>query len=186
MGTEPTPKSVLPRVAANVPDALSECMDRYGSLVWALARRWSRNEADAEDAVQEVFLALWKSASRFDDSKSSEKTFIAMVTRRRLIDRIRYSKRRPELQALPEGGGEPAGDQHEKIHLSVEAAQAAEYLETLKDAQRRVIELSIYYGLTHSEISAATEIPLGTVKSHIFRGLAQVRKNVIAQQGASA
>ena len=116
--------SILARIAAGDPGAVEECMDRYGGLVWTLARRWSASDADAEDAVQEVFLTLWKNASRFDETKSSEKTFITMITRRRLIDRIRHSKRRPQLQAFPEDGPDPSGRQHQEMQLSAEAAQA--------------------------------------------------------------
>lgn len=177
--------SILARVAAGAPGAVEECMDQYGGLVWTLARRWSASDADAEDATQEVFLALWKNAGRFDESKSSEKTFVAMITRRRVIDRIRHSKRRPQLQALPEDGFDPSGDQHERMELSIEASQAAEYLQSLKKDQRRVIEMSIYYGMSHSEIAEATQIPVGTVKSHIFRGLAAVRQSVAGAQEAT-
>ena len=178
--------SVLAQIAAGKSGALEECMDQYGGLVWTLARRWSASDADAEDAVQEVFLTLWKNAARFDETKSSEKTFIAMVTRRRLIDRIRHSKRRPELEAFPEDGREPVDSHHEQIERSVEAAQAARYLDSLTPVQRQIIQLSIYQGMSHSEIAKAVEMPVGTVKSHLFRGLAAVRKTVAEAQGGTA
>jgi len=178
--------SILGRIAAGEADALESCMERYGGLVWTLARRWSASDADAEDAVQEVFLALWRIAASFDETKSSEKTFIAMVARRRLIDRIRHSNRRPKLEALPENGREPANRHHEQIERSAEAAQAARYLDALTADQRRIIELSIYQGMSHSEIAKTVEMPVGTVKSHLFRGLAAVRKIVANAPGGSA
>ena len=71
------------------------CVDRYGSLVWAITSRTIRDRAEAEDAAQEAFIALWKAASRFDPTRSSERTFIAMIVRRRTIDRLRSKARRP-------------------------------------------------------------------------------------------
>ena len=114
---------ILARIAAGDSAAVEECMVEYGGLVWSLARRLSPSNADAEDAVQEIFVELWKNASRFDSAKASEKTFIAMIAKRRLIDRLRHKNRRPEFQAFEEEGLDPAGDQHRQIQLSVEAAR---------------------------------------------------------------
>lgn len=175
--------TILARIASGDPAAVQDCMDTYGGLVWSLARRLSPTPPDAEDAVQEIFVALWKNAGKFDETKSSEKTFIAMIARRRLIDRLRYRGRRPEFQDIDEEGPDPAGDQHKQIELSVEAASAARHLAQLKPDQRKVIQMSIYYGMSHSEISKATSIPIGTVKSHIFRGLAAVRESLQESSG---
>lgn len=170
--------SILGRIADGDPDATKECIDKYGGLVWTLARDFLRSPTDAEDAVQDVFLSLWKNAARFDASKSSEKSFIVMVTRRRLIDTLRKKDRRPQLVAMPENGPDPADDSHIAIERSAEASVAARCLDELKPAQRQVIELSVYQGMSHSEISEHTSIPIGTVKSHIWRGLNIVRERV--------
>lgn len=79
------------RVAAD-PASFHECVEKYGGLVWSLARRFS-NHADAEDAVQEIFLDLWQKAERWDREKSSEVTFVTMLARRKLIDRFRKNSR---------------------------------------------------------------------------------------------
>ena len=92
MPSEQTPTvspPILPRVAAGEPTALAECMERYGGLVWSIALRLTGSRADAEDAIQEIFIDLWKSAARFDGAVASEKAFVAMIARRRLIDRRR-------------------------------------------------------------------------------------------------
>ena len=130
--------SILGRVAAGDLDATRECIDRYGGLVWTIARDFLRVPADAEDAVQDIFLSLWKNAARFDETKSSEKSFVVMVARRRLIDLLRKAGRRPKLVALPEDGFEPASDEHLTMELSVEASIAARCLDVLRPEQRRV------------------------------------------------
>ena len=76
---------ILNRIAAGDPDAVQECLDQFGGLVWSLARRLTSSESDAEDAVQEIFVEIWRKAERYDPSIASESTFIAMLARRRLI-----------------------------------------------------------------------------------------------------
>jgi RNA polymerase sigma-70 factor (ECF subfamily) len=135
-----------------------------------------RNSDEAEDAVQEVFVDIWKNAGRFDESKSSETTFIAMIARRRLIDRLRYAKRRIATDSLEDIASEPQNRADEELQTSIEARDAARALQQLRPEQRRVLQLSIVQGLSHQEISDATGIPLGTVKTHARRGLLQVRE----------
>ncbi len=170
--------SVLGRIAAGNPDAVQDCIDQYSGLIWSIARSMMRTTADAEDAVQDIFLSLWKNAASFDATKSSEKSFVAMVARRRLIDTLRKAGRRPKLVAMPEDGPDPASDDHLATERGVEALIAAELLQELKPDQRKVIELSIYQGMSHSEIADLTDIPIGTVKSHIWRGLNLVRQRI--------
>ena len=92
---------VLPRIAAGDPAAVADCIARYGGLVWSLARRFLGNMTDAEDAVQDVFIELWKNAARYDPGLASEPTYITMIARRRLIDRKRRTGRVPPAQPLP-------------------------------------------------------------------------------------
>jgi RNA polymerase sigma-70 factor (ECF subfamily) len=173
------------RVARKDPAAIRECIDRFGGLVWSLARRFSATEADAEDAVQEVFLNLWKSAARYDPGVASEATFVAMIARRRLIDRNRARRR-----DLP---SEPLGDRIEPAReneatppdVTEEAAVAARALEQLHPEQQRVLRMSIYRGLSHEQIAQATGLPLGTVKTHIRRGLIRVREMLETSKGVS-
>jgi RNA polymerase sigma-70 factor (ECF subfamily) len=170
-----TDDSVLARIAAGDADAVQECIDRYSNLVWSIARRYTRSAAEAEDAVQDVFVDLWKSAPRFDASRASEATFVAMVARRRLIDLLRSSERRPRLVPIPEGF-DPASDHDRQIEHKTEAESVARALQRIRPEQRDVLLMSVYQGMTHAEIVAQTGMPLGTVKSHIRRGLAEVRR----------
>src|SRR5689334_2870619 len=116
-----TAPSLLARVAAGDAAAVRECIAQYGGLVWSIARRFELS--DAEDAVQEIFLDLWKSAARFDPSIASEATFIAMIARRRLIDRRRTRRRRPTTEQLPEVPSIP--DQAMGPEANAEAQKAA-------------------------------------------------------------
>jgi RNA polymerase sigma-70 factor (ECF subfamily) len=135
-----------------------------------------RNSDEAEDAVQEIFVDVWKNAGRFDETKSSETTFIAMIARRRLIDKIRYSTRRISADSLDDVLLEPFTRADKTLEISVEAEQAAEAMRKLRPEQQQVLRLSIVQGMSHQEISQATGMPLGTVKTHARRGLLQVRE----------
>jgi RNA polymerase sigma-70 factor (ECF subfamily) len=169
------PKTLLQRVADGEADAVKGCLDRFGGLVWSLARRSSPSRSDAEDAVQEIFLDLWKSAPRFDPSQAAEATFVAMIARRRLIDRQRSRQRRLDTEPLPELPLSAALDEQPRAELCAEAGQAARAVATLRPEQQRVLLLSTYHGLSHEEIAGETGLPLGTVKAHARRGLLKVR-----------
>ena len=169
--------SLLLAVSQGDSRAINACLDKYSGLVWSIARRMSPNETDAEDAVQEIFIDLWKSAHRFDPGRSSEKTFVVMIARRRLIDRLRRHQRQPEFDSLDhENAPELGSDAHNRLERDTEARLAAEALDQLRPEQRRLVELSVLKGIPHGEISESTGIPLGTVKSHIRRGLIALRE----------
>ncbi len=169
-------ESLFTRVANGDGGALKEVMDRFGGLVWSLARRSCYNPADAEDATQEIFLDIWKSASRYDESKGSETLFVAMIARRRLIDRIRRQGREPQMEDVDAPGFELASSTEAEGETFTEAALAAKAVATLKPAQQRVLELGLLQGLSHSEIADVTGMPLGTVKTQMRRGLIRVRE----------
>jgi RNA polymerase sigma-70 factor (ECF subfamily) len=179
------PEPLLGRVAAGDPEATRACIERYGALVYSLARRFELDGgADVDDAVQEIFVDLWKSAARFDAAIAGEPTFVAMIARRRLIDRRRRRDRRPVLDpitaapVLVDPGSQPS--------TSAEAAQAAQELERLRPEQREVVVLATCHGLSHGEIAAQTGLPLGTVKAHVRRGLLSIRAALLGVQQEKA
>lgn len=167
---------LLARVAAGDQAAVQACLEQFGSLVWSLARRFISNQADAEDAVQEIFIDLWSSAARYDSSKASETTFVALLARRRLIDRLRKSRREPRMEELEAAADLEGPDRRPDIALGVDAARAARLIRTLRPEQQQVIKLAVYEGHTHQSIADALQIPLGTVKTHLRRGLLKVRE----------
>ena len=167
--------SILRRISDGDRAAVKEAIDAYGGLIWSLARRLCPNRADAEDAVQEIFIDLWKSAGRFDEALSSETTFIAMIARRRLIDRLRRADRLPPTEELPADLADHSRFDRQ-VEINSEAALAAQAMSELRPEQQQVLKLSIYQGLSHQEIALATGLPLGTVKTHARRGLLHIRE----------
>jgi RNA polymerase sigma-70 factor, ECF subfamily len=168
--------SVFDRIVAGDAGGIKDCMDRYGGLVWSLARRWSEGAADAEDAMQEIFIELWKYAHRFDASAGSEEAFVATIARRRLIDRLRSRKRRPPTEVFDESLLDySAVEQPSPGFAGAEVASAERALAQLAPGQRQVLLMGIVEGMTHAEIALATGKPLGTVKTQMRRGLIKVR-----------
>jgi RNA polymerase sigma-70 factor (ECF subfamily) len=169
-------QAILKRIADGEKNAAEDCLKQYGGLVWSLARKMFPRTEDAEDAVQEIFIEIWTNAGRFDETQASETTFIAMIARRRLIDRLRYMNRRLSPDSLEDTLVEPANRYDEQMQASVEAKDAARAMRKLRPEQQTVLQLSIIQGLSHQEISDTTGMPLGTVKTHARRGLLQVRE----------
>ena len=168
---------MLERIAVGDHTAVKECMDVYGGLVWSLARRFNASVADAEDATQEIFLEIWKCADRYDPGVGSEAVFITTIARRRLIDRLRAQKRRPPTEEFDEETTQTFSEHVEPVGaLAVEIQAAQRALAQLDPAQREVVLLGVVQGLTHSEIATKTGKPLGTVKTHMRRGLIKIRE----------
>ena len=182
-------EALLTRIGNGDKNAVSDCVDRYGGLVWSLARRFSQTSADAEDAVQEIFISLWRSAERFDSSKSSEMTFVSMVARRRLIDlnrRRQTASRAVTTQSIDSVDVANASDVAEKAAIDDQAAHALQVLNQLPGEQCEAIKLSVYSGLSHNQIAEKMDLPLGTIKTHIRRGLTKVRdqlRHLVADHG---
>ncbi len=168
--------TLLQRMAAGDPLAVDGCLTKYRGLVWSIARRFSGNHADAEDAVQEVFIELWRHAARFDPALASEITFVGTIARRRLIDRKRRQSSRPQVAQVNAELVAASRSVTDDLESIEEGRRARGLMETLRPEQRRVLELSIDQDLTQQEIAKATSLPLGTVKTHARRGLMRLRE----------
>jgi RNA polymerase sigma-70 factor, ECF subfamily len=178
--THPDQESILERVAAGDKTAVKECIRVYGDLIWSLARRFLRNDADAEDAVQDIFIDLWGSAARFDRTVASEVAFVSTIARRRLIDRLRRNTRKPGMDSLDD---EDFGESRQPVVLPMleeqaEVAGVERVLQGLAPDHREILSLSLYEGYSHSEIADRLRIPLGTVKTRVRRGLIYVREQL--------
>ncbi len=170
--------AILQRIADGDQQAVSDCIERYSGLVWSLSRRFLNNDADAEDAVQEIFMELWSSAKRYDPTVASEVTFVSMLARRRLIDRRRRLSREPERESIDDHSYALSEDGQRVLEQSAETQRVLVALSELKPEQQEVISLSSWLGMSHSAIAEHTGLPLGTVKSYISRGLLAVRESL--------
>jgi RNA polymerase sigma factor (sigma-70 family) len=168
--------SILQRIASGDKVAVDDCLNRYGGLIWSLAKRWLGNVPDAEDATQEIFVELWQQAGKYDPAVAGEATFVAMVARRRLIDRMRKESRRPITEVIV---NEPMDDSRSEGLAAVEwaddVARVKQCLSRLTAVQQKILNLAVHHGASHSVISDRLSMPLGTVKSYARRGLIQLR-----------
>ncbi|WP_262281525.1 RNA polymerase sigma factor [Micromonospora sp. MA102] len=163
------------RFRAGDETALREAYDRYGRAVLHLATTTLANRSDAEDVTQATFVAAWLGRETFDPAKGSLVGWLLGIGRRKVVDRIRAAARETRavetVRRLPEPvttGPDP--------DTVVDRLVVADELAQLPDEQRRMLELAFYDDLTHQQIATVTGVPLGTVKSHIRRGMQSLRR----------
>lgn len=172
---EPSDEQVLEAVGRGDDDALGVLYDRFGRPAFRLAFRILRDRALAEDAVQEAFLAVWRSADAYKRERAKPSTWILTVVHRRAVDLVRreQTRRGEPLEVAPEPTSGPA-DEDAVLRDRRAAVQGA--LTELPDEQRQALELAYYGGLTQSELAERLGVPLGTVKSRMFAGLGRLRE----------
>jgi RNA polymerase sigma-70 factor (ECF subfamily) len=175
---------LMHRVAAGDEGAVAELYDRFGPLVYKVARQLLSTRAETDDAVQEVFVRLWRTADRYDPRRARLVTWVMLITRRHLIDRLRRSAVRPEPVAFEgDRGGGDEGDRPERSPQNDERNdRLRRRVADLPELQRIVIERAYLKGYTLREISEQLEAPLGTVKSALSRGLMRLRDRIDADQ----
>ncbi|MCE3555337.1 sigma-70 family RNA polymerase sigma factor [Pseudonocardia sp. RS11V-5] len=159
--------------------ALAEVYDRYGRPAWSLARRICADDGLAEDVVQEVFLTLWRDPARFDAGRGAFVTWLLTLVHHKAVDAVRReatARRRTVPVEDVEDAPMPAGPgaDHEALGAVV-AGQVRDALGGLPAEQRQALALAYYGGYTQREVAALTGVPLGTVKSRMFTGLARLR-----------
>jgi RNA polymerase sigma-70 factor (ECF subfamily) len=173
---------LLRAVAGGSTDSLGRLYDRHAAVVYGLARRIVRADEDAEEVVQDVFTQVWRDASRYEAGRASVAGWLVMLTRARAIDRLRAKRARPDL-----GQGSDSGpswiaardpDPEEVSNATEEVHRVREAVTTLPDAQRSLVELAYFQGLTHTEIAHDTGVPLGTVKTRLRSAMATLREAV--------
>jgi len=169
-----TDEELLAAIARGDEGALAELYDRLGRIAYGLALRILRDPALAQDAVQDAFLGVWRTAAAFDPRRGKAQTWLLTLVHRRAVDVVRREDRRrtEQLDDAPVAASEST-DEEASIREQRRSVQAA--LARLPPDQREALELSYYGGLTQSELSERLGIPLGTVKSRVFAGLARLR-----------
>jgi RNA polymerase sigma-70 factor (ECF subfamily) len=175
---------VIRRMADGDAEAFGTFYDRYARLVYPLITRIVRDPSDAADLLQEIFWEAWQAAASYDPLRGSPEAWIVMRARSRAIDRLRAIRRRGETfvapvdEAIAEAPAEPGGDAAER---AADRTVVGGALGRLPEAQREVIELAYYGGLTQTEIAERLAQPLGTVKTRMRLGLERLRE--IMKQG---
>ncbi|MET8998666.1 sigma-70 family RNA polymerase sigma factor [Amycolatopsis sp. Hca4] len=166
------------RFAGGEPDALRAAFDRHGPAVQRLARASLRDQADVDDIVQATFVSAWNGRHTYDPAKAGLLTWLLGITRRRIVDLLRArgrAQRDSDAVAAATPPEPVTGESPERI---VDRLVVADGLTRLPAAQREVLELAFYADLTHTQIAERTGLPLGTVKSHLRRGMQNLRSHL--------
>ena len=171
-------------LAGGDPDALAELYDRYGALAYSVSVRVLGDHGRAEDVVQEAFMKLWNSASRFDAQKGSLRTWLITAVRNRSIDHLRGrgGHERQELGLsvdVPADGA--AGDPWREVAASLEREAVREALNALPAEQRQAVELAYFGGLTNREIAEMIRVPLSTVKGRMRLALEKLHSYLLGR-----
>ncbi len=172
---EPPPDELAARFRAGDETALREAYDRFGRAVLHLATSTLANRSDAEDVTQATFVAAWLGRETFDPARGSLIGWLLGIGRRKVIDRLRASAREARVVETVRQLPEPVGTGADPDTV-VDRLVVADELARLPDDQRRMLELAFYDDLTHQQIATVTGVPLGTVKSHIRRGMASLKR----------
>ena len=168
--------SILARIAAGEDGSFELLIEKYGNLVWSIGKKFLYRQSDVEDAVQEVFIAIWKSADKFDSSKAKEITFVSMIARRRFIDHLRKISKHKNLESIDEDNSTHQLYKESMLNESTDLQLIKNAIKRLDIDDQELLNLSIYQGYSHSEISKLLNLPLGTVKTKIRRNLIKLQE----------
>ncbi len=182
-GESPSAVHLIRQVARQDRNAFSQLYDRCSSLVFSLALRMLKARSDAEDLLQEVFVQIWRQAANYSEERGSPEAWIINITRSRAIDKLRSIRRMERSFILTE---DPARAESSENVESLAAESEARLtmnsaLANLPEAQRRVLELAYFDGLTQTEIATRLAEPLGTVKTRMRSGIQRLKEMMRTQ-----
>ena len=176
---------LMQAVALGDESAIDKLYERFGTFVYRCVRQALSNRAEAEDAVQEIFVRLWKTADRYDPSRAKLVTWVMLIAKRHAIDRLRRKQVRPTNLSLD---GDPAGrpgitEDAGLRHCQNEHRQLLlDRIGELPALQQEVLTRAYLQGFTLREVAEQLEAPLGTVKSALSRGLARLRDRLAGDE----
>ena len=168
---------LLALVARGDEQAFAELYQRVAPAVFGLVSKVVRNPAQSEEVTQEVFVELWRTASRFDPARGTARSWIMTCAHRRAVDRVRSAERAARRDDLAgrRDQGRPYDEVVEQVETSLHVRRG---LEALTELQREAVVLAYYGGYTHREISELLGVPSGTVKTRLRDGLIRLRDHL--------
>ncbi len=172
---------LMRRVSANDAAAVAELYDRFGSLVYRLAYQAMPSRADAEDAVQEIFVRLWRTSQRYDPKRAALVTWVMLISRRHLVDRLRRARARVKPTPLDERQTEHAvgaqpGEPDAGMDRGERFAKLMARINKLPELQKTVVTRAYLGGQTLRQIGEELNTPIGTIKSALSRALVRLRE----------
>ena len=184
---EPSDGALITRICADDSDALGLLFSRYARLVWTIGRRILRNNEEADDMLQDVFLLVRRKASAFDPSKGSVRSLLVQMcyqrafSRRRDLARRNFYSNRDVTGNTVVAGRSSLPPYDEGLEGRVGRARLQKALEDLSTEQRETIRLCFFEGYTLEEIAGQLGLAYGNVRHHYYRGLAKLRKHVASE-----
>jgi RNA polymerase sigma-70 factor, ECF subfamily len=171
-------EALLAQVAIGNRAAFDTLYRNTASRLFGICLRVLTQRAEAEDALQDVYTAVWRKAAQFDPAKASATSWLAMIARNKAIDRLRALPSRQSRSSLElaENVADPGASPPQQVQTATDRAQLDHCLERLEPRRRSLIRAAFFDGLTYEELAAKIEAPLGSIKSWIRRGLMQLRE----------
>jgi RNA polymerase sigma-70 factor (ECF subfamily) len=170
-----TDVQLVRRMAAGNPEACAAFYDRHAPRIYGFLTRLLAHQNDADDVLQEVFWQAWKQASRYDPQRSTPLGWLLLMARSRALDLLRKPKGATPTGEVPAVSAPAASEPLPRVQLGETADQVQAALAQLPPEQRALILMSFFQGITHEQIAAQVNLPLGTVKTRIRRGIGRLR-----------
>jgi RNA polymerase sigma-70 factor (ECF subfamily) len=180
MTSELSERQLVDGLRANSRDALAAAYDAYGSLAYGLALKLLASQSEAEDVVQESFLALWRQAERIDPSRGL-RSYLMSIVHNRCVDLVRRRVRRPEAELDLDAPVSAADDPENETIALLEGRAVRAAMGALPTDQRRTVELVYFAGLTINETAERMSVPLGTAKSRLRLAMGRLRQELSAR-----
>jgi RNA polymerase sigma-70 factor (ECF subfamily) len=176
---------LMRRVASGEPGAVDAMYDRFASLVFRLAYQAMPTRSDAEDAVQEIFVRLWRTADRYDPKRAALVTWVMLISRRHLVDRLRRTRARVKAMTLDERQSEPMGasaPSGSSMESQERFGELLDRIAKLPELQRTVVTRAYLGGQTLRQIGEELNTPIGTIKSALSRALVRLRERSAGEE----
>jgi RNA polymerase sigma-70 factor (ECF subfamily) len=179
-GSDDPLEGLLALVAGGDEQAFAELYGRVAPAVFGLVARVVRDPAQAEEVTQEVFVELWRTASRFDPARGTARSWVMTCAHRRAVDRVRSAERAARRDDLAgrRDQGRPYDEVVEQVETGLERERVRRGLAGLTDLQREAVVLAYYGGYTHRQIAELLGVPSGTVKTRLRDGLLRLRDHL--------